>query len=63
MCIICVEVQNGKLKRNEAWRNLGEMRPYLTKEHVEEVEDLLWAAWVDECSDGDDWYSSHGQGD
>lgn len=63
MCIICVEVQKGKLKLNEAWRNLGEMRTGLSKEHVEEVEDLLWGIWVDDYPDEDDWYSNHGQGD
>jgi hypothetical protein len=62
MCIICAEVQKGKLNLNEAWRNLGEMRLVLSEEHVEEVEDLLWGLWVD-YPDEDDWYSNHGQGD
>ncbi len=63
MCIICVEFQKGKLRLDEAWRNLGEMRSGLSEEHVEDVEDMLWNAWVDEEQEGDDWYSNHGQGD
>ena len=62
MCIICIEFQKGKLLLDEAWRNLGEMRSGLDESHVEEIEDMLWNAWVDDQED-DDWYSSHGQGD
>ena len=63
MCIICVDVQKGKLKLNEAWRNLGEMRSTLPEEHIEEVEDLLWAKWIEEQVEEEDWYTTHGQGD
>ena len=61
MCIICVEFQKGSLTLNEAWRNLGEMRSSIGEDHAEEVEELLWNKWVDDF--GDDWYTSHGQGD
>tara|TARA_Y100001973_G_C5182834_1_gene325946 strand:- start:1192 stop:1383 length:192 start_codon:yes stop_codon:yes gene_type:complete len=63
MCIICVEVQKGKLKLDEAWRNLGEMRSSLEENHVEEIEDMLWNMWIDQQKEDDDWYTSHGHGD
>ena len=41
MCIICVEIQKGKLRTDEATRNLTEMRTKIGKEHAEEVEELI----------------------
>lgn len=43
MCIICIELQNGKLRPREALRNLDEMVrcEALDEEHAEVVEDLV----------------------
>ena len=42
MCLICVEIQSGKLTPTEGWRNLREMYDDLDEEHREEVTDLLY---------------------
>lgn len=41
MCLICIEYQKGKLKINEAFSNLEEMRSDLDKNHAQYVEDML----------------------
>ena len=41
MCLICIEYQKGKLKINEAFSNLEEMRVGLDKNHAQYVEDML----------------------
>jgi hypothetical protein len=42
MCIICVELEKGKLTSKEARRNLGEFREILEQEHKLEVLKLIW---------------------
>ena len=62
MCIICVEFQSGKLRLDEARRNLREMAPSLGEEHSLVVEELLKEE-EKEVEDVFDWYIEHGQGD
>jgi hypothetical protein len=42
MCIICVELEKGKLTSKEARRNLGEFREILEQEHKLEVLRNIW---------------------
>lgn len=42
MCLICVEIQSGKLTPTEGWRNLREMYDTMDEKHREEVTDLLY---------------------
>ena len=41
MCLICVQYQSGKLKAEEALRNIGEMKSYIDKGHFEETVEFL----------------------
>ena len=41
MCIICLEYEKGKLKINEAFRNLEEMKESVGDEHYNETKDFL----------------------
>lgn len=41
MCILCVEIAQGKLKAHEARRNLGEMMGQLDETHKKEVEEKI----------------------
>ena len=50
MCLICVEIEKGKLTTYEARRNLGEMASSLG-EHAEEVDEVIWRKEVDEMVD------------
>lgn len=38
MCLICVEMEKGRLKPAEAWHNLSEMRQDMEEDHIEYVE-------------------------
>ena len=42
MCLICVEYNKNKLRLDEAWKNLHEMREQIGEEHAWEVIDKLW---------------------
>ncbi len=48
MCLICIEFNKGKMTIDEGFRNLTEMEPSLTKEHVSEVTVMLNNAGIDE---------------
>jgi hypothetical protein len=48
MCIICVELEKGRMTAKEARRALGEMVPKIGLAHAKEVERAVAAA------DGDD---------
>ena len=37
MCLVCVEYGKGKLKFNEAFKNLGEIKELIGEEHYDEV--------------------------
>jgi len=37
MCLVCVEYGKGKLKFNEAFKNLGEIKELIGDEHYDEV--------------------------
>ena len=37
MCLVCVEYEKGKLKIDEAVRNLGEMKESVGEEHYDET--------------------------
>ena len=37
MCLICVELNAGRLKISDAWRNLQEIFPGLDDKHKDEV--------------------------
>ena len=41
MCLVCIEYSKGKLKLNEAIRNIGEMKESVGNEHYDEVMTLL----------------------
>jgi hypothetical protein len=41
MCVICVELEAGKLTPLEAKRNLGEIVGLLDNEHLIEVEEII----------------------
>ena len=41
MCLICIEYEKGKLKINEATRNLEEMKETLEDGHYDEVKAFL----------------------
>ena len=43
MCLICVEYNKNKLRLEEAWRNLYEMKEQIGEEHTLEVIDMLWS--------------------
>jgi len=42
MCLICVEIQKGKLTALEARQNLNETYKTMTKEHIIETLKLIW---------------------
>ena len=48
MCLICIEFEKNKLKVNEAWRNLQEMKSGMTDEHYDEVVAMLLETLEDE---------------
>ena len=48
MCLICIEFEKNKLKVNEAWRNLQEMKSGMTDEHYDDVVAMLLEALEDE---------------
>ena len=37
MCLVCIEYEKGKLKIDEAFHNLGEIKDIIGEEHYEEV--------------------------
>jgi hypothetical protein len=37
MCIICIDIEKGKLTAFEALQNFGEMQTQLTQKHAEEL--------------------------
>ena len=41
MCLICIEYEKGKLKIDEAFRNLGEIKEIIGEEHYYEVHAAL----------------------
>ena len=41
MCLICTGVQNQTLTFQEAWRNLGEYKNSITRDHLAEVRDMV----------------------
>jgi hypothetical protein len=49
MCIICVQLEQERLKPAEAARNLREMRPAMSKEHQEAVEKKIDEAFFREA--------------
>lgn len=79
MCLICVQYQSGKLKAEEALRNIGEMKSYIGEDHFketveflnEEIEKEEWAQMVtdqnapyEEFEEQDeDYYEQTGFGD
>jgi hypothetical protein len=42
MCIICADINNGKISAIEARRNLGEMYVSMEKEHILETLKKIW---------------------
>jgi hypothetical protein len=42
MCLICADIDNGKISAMEARRNLGEMYISMEKEHVLETLRKIW---------------------
>ena len=42
MCLICVEYEKGKLKVNEALRNLEEMKEDVGEEHYNKTKESLY---------------------
>ena len=76
MCLICVEYEKGKLKTNEAFRNLEEMKESVGSKHYEELkavltEEALNEYWgvpyfgrdVDEYNFDDEYWEKIGFGD
>lgn len=43
MCTICKKIRKGSISIEEAREELDEQSEYLTEEHVEEIEELLYA--------------------
>lgn len=41
MCLVCIEYEKGKLKVNEAFRNLDEMRESVGQDHYDEISAFL----------------------
>ncbi len=41
MCLICIEYEKGKLKIDEAFRNLNEIKEMIGEEHFKEVHEAL----------------------
>ena len=41
MCLVCIEYSKGKLKINEAIRNISEMKESIGEEHHDEVLTML----------------------
>ena len=76
MCLICIEYEKGKLKINEALRNLEEMKETVGEKHYEETrtfldEESLNEYWgipyfgrdMDEYSFDEEYWESIGFGD
>ena len=42
MCIICADIDNGKISAVEARRNLGEMYVSMEKKHILETLKKIW---------------------
>ena len=42
MCLICIDLQKGRLTWKEARKNLGETHTELEREHILEVLKLIW---------------------
>jgi hypothetical protein len=41
MCLVCIEYEKGKLKIDEAFKNLGEIKELIGDEHYDEVYSAL----------------------
>lgn len=53
MCILCVEIAQGRLKAYEARRNLGEMVDQLDGQHQREVEEKIQVLEAQEKEESD----------
>jgi len=65
MCLVCIEYEKGKLKIDEAFHNLGEIKELIGEEHYEEVysalsekeaEGYLTDTYVNTYFNGDDLF-------
>ena len=76
MCLVCIEYEKGKLKINEALRNIDEMKEVVGQEHYDETmafltQELLKEQWGEyefgrDIEDGlfdDDYWEKIGFGD
>ena len=76
MCLVCIEYEKGRLKINEALRNLDEMKGFIEEEHYNETKELLteealneyWGVPyfgrdVDEYNFDDEYWEKTGFGD
>ena len=51
MCLICVEFEMSRITIREARRNLVEMSAVLDREHVQEIEKLLFEKELEQLND------------
>lgn len=51
MCIICIDLIKERLTAAEAFRNYDEIEPSITKEHAQEVLELIIDKAFEEASD------------
>ena len=57
MCIICIEMQKGRLTTSEARRNFIEMEPAIDSVHREELREKLMPKTIyDEGSHSEEWW-------
>jgi len=63
MCLICIEYEKGKLKINEALRNLEEMRESIGEIHYDETRELLIEDMMNEFNFDDEYWEKLGFGD
>ena len=54
MCLICIEYEKGKLKAEEALKNLMELKENLDPEHVKELQNrIITDVWKERKNDED----------
>jgi hypothetical protein len=48
MCLICTSLDKNTITFEEAWRNLREIKPTITEEHLKEVQNRIFEGFSKE---------------
>ena len=63
MCLICLDLDSGKMTLKEAMQNLSEIKEILSEKHAREVHMKIWDEFSRRNKIGKDYYNDHGNGD